>query len=292
MPPATTSETEPKIVALPTSIASKAGHWSRWRYMGGLLWCEWYAHSKILVLFLAAWLASVWVLPLYANPAFIILLGGLFAVVAGPLYGGADTMEGCEEFTFALPPTRSERYLARLCVGAGALLLLTIIDLLALGLDLPQVLAKLYVGSGLIRPWPVFRSGLLYGLVLVLPLAVFSISFVVSALTHSRAVLISVPLWAILVSLGLLRLGFWYEELVWEKLNGWFSCPLLAIVSGAVLLAGWFAYRRKEVGFDTSPLPIPARWWVWLALFSVGAVAAMTIAASLVRHYLRELGGA
>jgi hypothetical protein len=291
MPPGITDQTQSKILALPNNGASSDGVQNRWRYVGGLLWCEWYARSKLLVFFLAAWLASVWVLPLYANPAFILLLGALFAIVAGPLYGGADTMEGCEEFTFALPPTRSERYLARLVVSAGALLLLTLIDLLALGLDLPQVLAKLYVGSGLIRPWPVFRSGLLYGLVLVLPMAVFSISFVVSALTHSRAMLLTVSLWAILIALGLLRLGFWYEELVWDKLNGWFSCPLLAIVSVVVLLGGWSAYRRKEVGFDASPLPIPGRWWIWLILFSVGVVSAMTVAASLVRHYLRVLGG-
>lgn len=291
MPPAITSEPEPKIVVLPGPDGVKVGARKRWRYMAGLLWCEWYAHSRMLIFFLAAWLVSAWILPLYANPAFILLLGGLFAIIAGPIYGGADTMEGCEEFTFALPPTRSERYLARLVLGGGALLLLTVIDLLALGLDLPQILAKLYVGSGLIRPWPAFRSGLLYGLVLVLPTAVFSISFVISALTHSRAVLLSVSLWAILVSLALLRLGFWYEEFVWEKLNGWFSCPLLAIVSILVLVGGGVAYRRKEVGFDASPLPIPGRWWIWLVVFSAGAAAAMTFAASLVRHYLRVFGG-
>src|SRR5207247_3890178 len=111
----------------------------------------------------------------------ILLFGGLYALVAGPIYGGSDTIEGCEEFTFALPPTRSERYLARLAVGGGTVLLFTALDLLALGLDLPQILAKLYVNTGLIRPWPVLKAGLLHGLMLALPSAPLPVSFVPSA---------------------------------------------------------------------------------------------------------------
>jgi hypothetical protein len=287
MPPESVNETGPKIVPLPLPGGSGISHWSRWKAFYGLLWCEWYVHSKLLVVFLAAWLASVWALPLYANPACILMLGALFAIIAGPVFGGSDTLDGCEEFTFALPPTRGERYLARLTVGGGALLLLTAIDMLALGLDLPQILAKLYVGSGLIRPWPVFRSGLLYGLVLVLPAAIFSISFVISAITRSRAVLLSASLWAILISLGALRLGFWYEGLMWDKLNGWFSCPLLVVLCVALVWGGYRAYRRKEAGHEAAPLAIPARWWLWIILCAAGLVLALTLIVSLARHYLR-----
>ena len=213
------------------------------------------------------------------------MFGAFFAIVAGPVYGGSDTSEGCEEFTFALPPTRSERYLARLVVGGGALLLLTGMDVLALGLDLSQILAKLFVDSGLIRPRPVFKAGLLYGLVLVLPLSVFAVSFVISAVTHSRPILLSASLWAILFSLGVLRLGLWYEELLWETFNGWFSCPLLALLAAGILWGGGRVYRRKEVGDQAAPMVIPARWWLWIAL-SVGAlVSALALAASLARHY-------
>ena len=285
MPPEPARETDPKIVPLPVPAGAVISPWNRWKVFYGLLWCEWYAHGKLLVLFLAAWLASVWILPMYVNPACVIFLGAVFAIVAGPVFGGSDTSEGCEEFTFSLPPTRAERYLARLAVGGGALLLLTAIDLLALGLDLPQILAKLYVGSGLIHPWPVFKSGLLYGLVLMLPVTVFSFSFVISAITHSRAMLVSASLWAVLITLAALRLGFWYESLVWENLNGWFSCPLLALMSNAVLWAGYRAYRRKEVGHHAAPIAIPARWWLWIILFLAGLLLAMTLAASLARHY-------
>jgi hypothetical protein len=279
------NEIEERIVSLPVQAESKSSVWNGLRAFAGLLWCEWYAHAKFLIFFLLAWLAAVWVLPLYANPACILLLGAVFAVVAGPVFGGSDTSEGCEEFTFALPPTRTQRYLARLIVGGGALLFLTAIDLLALGLDLPQILAKLYVGSGLIKPWPLFKSGLLYGLVLALPLTVFSFSFAISAITHSRAMLLSASLWAVLISLSTLRLGFWYESLVWEHLNGWFSCPALVVLSLGVLWAGGLAYRRKEIGFEPTPLAIPARLWLWIILFAGGLIAALTLAASLARRY-------
>ena len=197
MSPEPVNEMEPKIISLPVP-QPKISPGSGSRAFYGLLWCEWYAHSKLLLGVIAVWLAAIWILPLYVNPAWILVFGALFAIIAGPVYGGSDTSEGCEEFTFALPPTRAERFLARLMVGGGALLLLTAIDLMVLGLDLSQVLAKLYVDTGLIHPKPIFKSGLLYGLVLVLPWTVFAFSFVISAITHSRAVLVSAALWAIL----------------------------------------------------------------------------------------------
>jgi len=253
----------------------------------GLLWCEWYAHSRLLLLFLAAWVFCVWGLSLYGNPAWMLLFGMVFALVAGPAYGGSDTVEACEEFSLALPPTRAERYLARLMVGGGALLMFTGIDLLALGLDLPQILAKLYVDSGLVRPLPSFKPGLLYGLVLAAPVAVFSFSFVIASLTHSRGLVITAPFWAVLATLAALRIGFWYEDLVWENLNGYFACPLLGVLAVATLWSGCRGYQRKEVGHHSTPLTLPPHWWLWILLFLAGLILALTLGASLARHYPR-----
>jgi hypothetical protein len=283
-------EMEGKIVPLEPVVAPETSTRDKWKAIHGLLWCEWYAHSKLLLFFLAAWLACVWVLPLYANPAWILLFGALFALVAGPIYGGSDTIDGCEEFTFALPPTRGERYLTRLAVGGGALLLFTALDLLALGLDLPQILAKLYVDTGLIRPRPVFESGLLSGLMVALPFAVFAFSFVLSAVAHSRALVLTAWFWAALLSLVALQLGFWYEELVWDKLNGFFSCPLLALLATASLCGGHRAYARKEIGHHTAPITLPARWWLWIVLFLAGVLLALTLTSSLAKHYPRLFG--
>ncbi len=287
MPPDPARETEPKIIRLETASAPRASVWSGWKAFQGLVWCEWYAHSKLLLFFLAAWLACVWVLPLYANAGWILLFGGLYAVIAGPIYGGSDTIEGCEEFTFALPPTRGERYLARLAVGGGAFLLFTALDLLALGLDLPQILAKLYVDTGLIHPRPVFKSGLLFGLVAAFPLAVFSFSFVVAALTHSRTLVLTAWFWATVAALAVLQVGFWYEDFVWDNLNGFFSCPLLVVSAVATLWIGHRAYARKGIGHHSAPIIIPARWWLWVILFILGLLLALTLASSLAKHYPR-----
>jgi len=288
-PPDPDSDVEVKIVRLETAVGRETPARRRWRALQGLVWCEWYAHSRLLLFFLATWLACVWVLPLYANPAWILLFASLYAIVAGPIYGGSDTIDGCEEFTFALPPTRGERYLARLGVGGGTFLLFTALDLLALGLDLPQILAKLYVDTGLIRPWPVFKPGLLYGLMLAFPFAVFAFSFVISAVAHSRILVLTAWFWAALVGLAALQLGFWYEDSVWDNLNGFFSCPLLLVAAMAALWGGYRAYGRKEIGHHTAPITVPARWWLWIILFVVGLVLALTLASALAKHYPRLL---
>ena len=48
--------------------------WQAWR---GLLWCEWYAHSKLLLLFLAAWLTLA-----------ATLTGGCYWITISPLFCG------------------------------------------------------------------------------------------------------------------------------------------------------------------------------------------------------------
>jgi hypothetical protein len=284
------NEVELTIVPLrPEPVVSKTA--DRWKSLRGLLWCEWYIHSKLVLWFLAGWLANVWILPLYVSPATILLFAGVYALVAGPIFGGSDTLDGCEEFAFTLPPTRRERYMSRLIIGGGLLLLFTAMDLLALGLDLPQVLAKLYIDAGLIRPRPTFNAGLLYDLVVTLPFAIFAISFALSAITHSRRLIVTAPFWAALASLSTLRIGFWYEELIWPDINGYFACPLLALLAAAVLWAGGQAYARKEVGRQTSPVTLPTRWWLWIGLFFLGLLLGLLLAMSLAHHWSRLFPG-
>ena len=250
----------------------------------GLLWSEWYAHSQVLLIFLAVWLLSVWTLPLFTHPGWILILGGLYALMAGPMYGGADVLEGCEEFTFALPPTRIERYFSRLIVGLGTLLLLCLMNVVALGLDLPQILARLYVQTGIIKPLPVIKPGLLYGLIVALPVTVFAIAFTISSVTHSRILILLSWFWAGIAALAALQIGFWYENLVWDTLNGYFACPLLIAVSTAVLGYGYQSFRQKEVGKPTIPITLPGHWWIWTILFAIGMGLALALVTSLLSH--------
>jgi len=278
--------TERPIIAIaaaeqPASAAPAKPAARVWR---GLLWSEWFAHSQLLLIFLAVWLLAVWTLPLFTHPGWVLILGPLYAIMSGPIYGGGDILEGCEEFTFALPPTRAERYGSRLLVGLGTLLVLCFMNVFALGIDLPQILARLYVETGLIKPLPQIKAGLLYGLVVALPVAVFSFSFTMSSITHSRSLILLSWFWGTIGALALLQIGFWYEELVWEKLNGYFACPLLFATSLAVLFYGFQLFRRKEIGKCAAPLVLPGYWWLWTILFALGLGLALALVTSLVRH--------
>jgi hypothetical protein len=278
-----------KVIPFQGAAAPNDESWGKFKSLRGQLWCEWYAHSRFLLTCIAFWLVAIWVLSLCADPAWMLLFAGVYALWAGPRFGGSDTIDACEEFTLALPPTRGERYATRLLVGGGALLLFTAIDLLALGLDLPQVLAKIYVQAGMIQPQPILNSGLLYGLVLTLPLAIFAVSFALSAVTHSRRLVLTASFWAVLVSLGALRVGFWYEDLVWGSLNGYFACPLLTTISVAVLWAGARAYASKEIGPQSTPTLLPARWVLWSGLFVLALLLGMGLSSSLLANGSRLL---
>jgi hypothetical protein len=275
-------ETVPlRTAAMAGELPAEQNYGRAWK---GLLWSEWYAHSQVLLIFLAVWLLAVWTLPLFTHPGWILILGGLYALMAGPMYGGADILEGCEEFTFALPPTRAERFFSRLIVGLGTLLFLCFMNVVALGLDLPQILARLYVQTGIIKPLPVIKPGLLYGLVVALPVAVFAIAFTISTVTHSRILILLSWFWAGVAALAALQVGFWYENLVWDTLNGYFACPLLIAVSGAVLGYGYRSFRQKEVGKATIPITLPGHWWIWTILFAIGMGLALVLVTSLLRH--------
>lgn len=275
----------PSVIALPNpGIVTEVPARSPLRAWRALLWCEWFAHGKLLLLFLCAWLLLVWVLPFLAHPGWVLLFGGVYALVAGPAYGGGDVVEGCEEFTFGLPATRTERYLARLLVGLGSLLTFTAMDLLALGLDLSQALARLYVDTGLIEPLQVARPGLLYGLVLAFPFAVFSLSFAFAAATHSRALVFTAWFWGGLVALITLRASLQYEYLLWNKMNGVLASPALILLGAAALGWGGFICRRKEVGAPVTPLQLPGHWWAWTLLFLLGLALAMFLVLWLIRQ--------
>lgn len=283
---ATKAGDQPAISALervldPSPVSARGAPGTVWR---GLLWCEWFAHSRLLLAFLVGWLVAVWALPLAADPGWILMVGVAYAFIAGPAFGGGEVLEGCEEFTFALPATRSTRYLTRLLVGGGSLLVLTAMDLLALGLDLSQAVARLYLDTGLIKPVQLGQPGLLYGLVLTFPLAVFAFSFTCAALTHSRAQVFLSWFWGALAAMTILRAGLQYEQLTLGKMNGYVVCPALLILAIAALSWGFLVYRRKEVGPPVTPMQLPGHWWAWTLLFLLGVALALILIGWLANH--------
>lgn len=285
------AETKPKpdaVVAAaeaPQPISAEPRNGGRSSTFRGVLWCEWFAHSRLLLAFLLFWLGCVWFLPLVSHSGWIVFVAAAFALVAGPVYGGGDTIEGCEEFSFSLPATRAERYLARLVIAGGALLLFTVLDLLTLGLDLPQFLGRLYLDAGLLKPLPILKPRLLYGLVLAFPFAVFAFSFALAAVSHSRMLILTAWFWSLLGAMSVTQLAFWYENSVWGALNGYCSAPVLMLLGVAALCGGYRAYLQKEIGEHHQPLTLPPRFWLWLLMLGVGIALACVLISLLVRQY-------
>ena len=262
----------------------------RWKFWSGLVWGEWYAHSRLLLFFLGAWLLTVWILPQFTNPGWILVYGCIYALVAGPAMGGKDVLEGCEEYAFSLSATRREWFLARWALGVGILLLFTLLDLLALGLDLSQAVTRFYLDMGLMEPRGAPQPRLLYGLILAFPLACFSLTFALAANARGRGLVLSAWIWGGLTALALLRLGLLYEFWEWQAWTGYFACPILI---GAALVAGGVGLRVfsvKEVVQPSKPLNMPAYWWAWVLLILSGLGAITLLLWSLVKELAKIVG--
>jgi hypothetical protein len=273
------ANTLPQVHVLPDAHASavrrRLGAWK------GLLWCEWYAHSKLLLAFIVGWLLAVWCLPLFTNPGWILAYGALYALIAGPAFAGGDIIDGAEEFAFALPPTRSERYIARLVIAGGMLLIFTLLDFLTLGLDLSQAIVRLYLDTGLIRPVEILRPRLLYGLVFAFPFSVFGLAFSLAANARGRTLVFTSWCWAGLAGLVVLKLGMLYESWSWGAWVGAIACAGLVTLGAAALWIGYRFFCRKEIVHATRPFALPSYWWLWLCLILAGIGLALFLVDSL-----------
>jgi hypothetical protein len=269
--------------------AETVGTLSKLTVWKGLARYEWYAHSRLLLSCVALWLVAVWTLPFYSNPGWILAFGMVYAVLAGPAFGGKDVLEGCEEFTLAQPATRGERFMVRLLLGGGMLLVFTLMDMIALGLDLSQAIARLYIDTGILRPVEVLTPRLLYGLVAAFPLTVFCLGFVLAANARSRSIVLAAWFWATLGALVVLRLGLFYEIWHWGAWTGYVACPGLLVATGLILWGGYRYYVNKEIAPSVKPLVIPTHWWLWGLLFLLGITLSLFLVNSILNEFVRIL---
>ena len=275
------------VADAPPEMPAQRG-WSGWRVWRGLLWSEWFAHARLLLFFILAWIAAVWLLPLVVHPLWILMLGAAYALVAGPSFGGADVVAGCEEFTFALPVPRGRRFAARLAVGGGGLLLLTVANVFALNANLADILVRVFLDSGL-TGFELRQPELLYGLVFAFPFAVFALSFSVASLATGRTVAFTAWVWGTLGALATLRGAAMAEEAFWDRLNGRLIVSCLLLVAAATLLIAGRAYVRKEAGPGGSPLRMPLSWWGSLALLLLAGVGVALLIAWVATNFGRLL---
>ncbi|HTH48915.1 MAG TPA: hypothetical protein VMB21_15480 [Candidatus Limnocylindria bacterium] len=282
------SEPALSLVATVSSETPAARRWSAWRAWRGLLWSEWFAHARMLLFFLVAWIAAVWLLPLVVHPLWILMLGAAYALVAGPAFGGADVAAGCEEFSFALPAPRGRRFIARLVVGGGGLLLLTAANVFALNTNLADILVRVFLDSGL-TGFELRQPELLYGLVFAFPFAVFAVGFSVASLATGRTVAFTAWVWGTLGALATLRGAAMAEEAIWDRLNGRLIVSSLLLIATVTLLIAGRAYVRKEAGPGGSPLRMPLSWWGGLALLLLAAAAVALLLVWLTTNFGRLL---
>ena len=259
---------------------------SAWRLTAWWAWTEGLAHGRLLLGFLVGWLAVVWFLPLVAHPLWILGHGVVYAMVAGLSMGGADVIRGCEEYAFAGPLTRGQRYGGRLVLGVGTVLGFTGMSVVALAGNLSDVLLRVFVSSAP-TAMELEHSLTWNGLVWVVPVAVFAIGFVSSSLARTRVHALQGWLWGILGTLACLRGTLALEELRFGRLNGWFAVPGLLAVAVMVLSAGGVLYRRKEAVTDGGPLRVPPGWWAGLLAMALAIAAVGVLGLWFARNFTR-----
>jgi len=218
---------------------------SRATVLKGLLWCEWLRYGRMLVGFAAIWIVLLWVLQLLFHPVALLVFGAAYVLLAGPIIGGADAAEAAEEFAFALPPTRADRYLMRLAVGLGPLLVFQGVGAAAIAGDWPQAVWGLFVESGLADPFEA-APGAAYAAAFSAPVAAFAGTFVVaSCMAHRWGVMMAwIP--GCLAAAGLFGAATGLEVAMWDRPTGLISGPVLPAAAALILLGGHLAYQRKE----------------------------------------------
>lgn len=253
------------------------------RYWLGLLWSEWFIHSRLLLVFIWGWLAAVWIVPLVTHPLWVLVVSVIYALIAGPAIGGSDVVHGCEEFTFTLPATRENRFWARLLLGGGGLLLLTIITVFSLDANLSDILLRVFLDSGL-GGVEFRRPELLYGLLFAFPFDIFAIGFSVAALTTRRTVAFTAWVWGALGALSTLRGGAYIEEIFWGRLTGRLTVPALLLSGLGILVVARHGYSRKEASASGSPLRMPLSWWGGMGLVALAVAAIFALLGWLATH--------
>ena len=246
----------------------------------GLLWKEWAAHRGLLMGALSVWLTGLWFVPVLGSDAALLVFGLLYALMAGQAFGAEEAVEDSEEFAFALPPTRSQRYLVRLLMGGGSLLAFTVVGWLAVAFGLPQKVWGLVVESGFTAAPArgVSDPGVLIALTVILPFLVFAVTFLLATLARSRsgasrvwwqslvvlvAIVAAVPLWALIAALV-----------------GWRWGPVFVAPVGGIftLVLGHYWYTDKEVA---GSFGARGRWacgclWGVTVLIILGGLLAFT----------------
>jgi len=250
-----------------TETISALGHTSGVNIFRGLMWRHWLAGRWAIVGGLVVLLAGGWALMLFHHPGWIIATGSIFAAISGIMFGGTDASDGSEEFAFALPPTRSQRYISGIVLGGGAVLAYCLIGTMSIALDLPQFLWSLVVDSGFTTPFGPWVETYLYFLAIVVPLLVFACTHICASLSQTRGAVWLSWLPAVGITGLVVWLGCMAEDEIWGRINGYICVPALLAMGAMFLLFGHTRYVRKEgISRPGGTTAGGGSWWIWIIM--------------------------
>lgn len=238
----------------------------------GLFYREWLQHGWWLTAALVAWFLCVWVLLLFPTALCILFYGAAFAYIAGPALGGADAREGCEEFAFALPPLRKERFLLRFVLGLIPLLIMTWVGAAAVGLDLPQKLWGLVVESGFTEPFPQSAQTGWYLATICVPLWIYCFGFSFAAAASSRSYAGRFAQLLTVVVVGPILWGC--VAFTDAGISGVVAAVMGSCLSLAAVAASLWKYKRKDAVNNPMPTNVGLPGWITAVI----AVAALLMA--------------
>ncbi|HUW56869.1 MAG TPA: hypothetical protein VMZ92_09550 [Planctomycetota bacterium] len=257
---------------------------NEWRVTRGLLWLDWLRMCGYILPMFAIWLVGIWVVPVFYHPAWVLAFGMMYVLVGATAFAAMDVMGGSEEFTFALPPTRAQLYLTRLLLGLGTTVAFTALGVLAVGLDLPQMLWGLFVNSGFTGPFPVCDEPMVYGLAIALPTAAFACVYSLASNAGTRTTVMLNAFAGLLLAGAVLIGGLLAEAGLWDRLNGYVSIPALLAITPMALLIGYGFYVRKEGINRPTPVGGSRASWVWVVIVVVVVVFIMLLSLLRVSH--------
>lgn len=245
----------------------------------GLLYREWLQHGNAILNMVGIWIVCLWVLPVFYNPGWILAFGVLYSAYIAPRLAGSDTIEGSQEFTFTLPPTRKQRYFLRMLLGGSFLLFFVIVGLAAIAFSLPQLVWSQIVESTLTRPFQI-ASDLVYIFSFIVPICVFLVTFTYASIVNSRNLTSEAAVSSIMICGLLLLIGSVFEHFMIKNQTGVISLPLLAVSSVTISFFGYFAYLGKDGTYKPAPIEKRGSWAI--VIIVIIALVVLAILASLL----------
>lgn len=233
---------------------------------------EWrFCRSSVISLALL-WVIGLWILVIFNHPAWLIAIGLLYVLIVSPAQAGRDVIDGTEEFSFSQPPGRSPLYLARLSIGLAFLIANGLLGGVAILHNLPQHLWSLVFSGGLTDPFAPDIEPSWYAMAVLLPCAAHAMTFARAATARSRNVVTSAGMTGTATALFVIGVVNDLEKRWWPTSEGLLAVPVLLVITVAVLVTGYLAYRRKEAtgsGGDTNHFVGSIGYWIIAIVLSL-----------------------